>query len=55
MSYLNYKKLNVWQKSMDLAEEIYAITTRLPKSETLGLISQLRRACVSVSSNIAEG
>ena len=52
---MNYKELKVWQKSMDLAEEIYKLTSKLPLDETYGLISQLKRACVSIPSNIAEG
>ena len=51
----NYKDLVSWQKSMQLAVEVYKLTRLLPKEETYGLISQLRRAAVSVSSNIAEG
>lgn len=44
-----------WQKSMDLVEQIYRMTRELPKEELYGLASQLRRAVVSVASNIAEG
>ena len=51
----SYKDLIVWQKSMLLAKQIYAITSTFPKSELLGLISQMRRATVSIPSNIAEG
>ena len=51
----DYKDLISWQKSMKLAVEVYRLTGRLPKEETYGLVSQLRRAVVSVSSNIAEG
>ena len=50
-----YKKLQVWQKSIDLAVEIYKITEKLPKQEQYGLISQINRAVVSIASNIAEG
>lgn len=51
----SYTELKVWQKGMDMVEEIYHITLKLPESERFGLISQLRRAAVSVPSNIAEG
>src|SRR5690554_5685136 len=50
-----YKKLQVWQKSIDLAVEIYRITEKLPKQEQYGLISQINRAVISIPSNIAEG
>ena len=50
-----HKDLIVWQKSMDMAVEIYAITKYFPKSEEFGLVSQMRRAVVSIPSNIAEG
>lgn len=51
----DYKKLVVWQKSMDLALEIYKISKKLPEDEKFGLCSQMRRAVVSIPSNIAEG
>lgn len=51
----SYKDLMVWQKSMSLAVKIYRTTQKLPASERFGLTSQLRRASVSVPSNIAEG
>jgi len=50
-----YKKLQVWQKAIDLAVEIYKITEKLPKQEQYGLISQINRAVISIPSNIAEG
>jgi len=50
-----HKDLIVWQKAMDLVEELYRLTETMPKSETYGLTSQIRRAAVSVPSNIAEG
>ncbi|MBR6552665.1 MAG: four helix bundle protein [Clostridia bacterium] len=50
-----YKELTVWKKSMELVKEIYTITKRLPKEETYGLSDQMRRAAVSIPSNIAEG
>jgi four helix bundle protein len=51
----SYRDLIVWQKSIDLVLEIYGATQSFPKTETYGLVSQLRRAAVSVPSNIAEG
>jgi four helix bundle protein len=51
----SYKDLRVWRQSVDLALEIYRETQNFPKHELYGLTSQLRRAAVSVSSNIAEG
>jgi four helix bundle protein len=50
-----FRDLVVWQKAIDLVTEIYRVTQKLPKEEMFGLISQLRRAAVSVPSNIAEG
>ena len=51
----NYKELKVWQRSYQLCLEIYGITKGFPKEERYGLSSQIRRAAVSVPSNIAEG
>ena len=51
----NYRDLIVWQKAMAMAKRTYALTQGLPKSEAYGLLSQIRRAAVSVPSNIAEG
>ncbi|MBN1981845.1 MAG: four helix bundle protein [Chitinivibrionales bacterium] len=51
----NYRDLIVWQKSMDLVVAVYEITKRFPKEEVYGLTSQIRRAVVSIPSNIAEG
>ena len=50
-----YRDLVVWQKGIALAREIYILTTKLPSDEKFGLVSQMRRAAVSVPSNIAEG
>lgn len=50
-----YKKLFVWQKSIELVKEIYKVTEHFPKSELYGLTSQIRRASVSIPSNIVEG
>lgn len=51
----NYKDLKVWQKSMDLAEKVYMLTSTYPKEEKYGLISQIQRSVISIPSNIAEG
>lgn len=51
----NFEKLNVWKVAIELAKDIYASTKEFPSSEIYGLTNQLRRAIVSVSSNIAEG
>lgn len=50
-----YRDLAAWHKSVDLVCEIYRITACFPKEELYGLVSQLRRAAVSIPSNIAEG
>ncbi len=55
MGYIVFKDLKVWQISMDLVEEVYELTKLLPKEENFGLSLQIRRAAVSVPSNIAEG
>jgi len=47
--------LLVWQKSMVLAKQIYEVTRTFPREEKFGLVSQMRRAAVSIPSNIAEG
>ena len=51
----NYMDLVAWQKAMDLVELIYEATTAFPREERFGLTNQLRRASVSIPSNIAEG
>ncbi|MDP3986036.1 MAG: four helix bundle protein [Candidatus Veblenbacteria bacterium] len=51
----SFKDLVVWQKAIELAVIVYQLTQKFPNQETYGLVSQLRRAAVSVSSNIAEG
>ena len=51
----SFRDLQVWQKAMDLADSVYTITADFPRSEMFGLASQLRRAAVSIPSNIAEG
>ena len=50
-----YKNLKVWQKSVSLATNIYELTKAFPQEERFGITSQIRRAVVSISSNIAEG
>jgi four helix bundle protein len=50
-----HKKLEIWQEGVDLATHIYLVTEQFPKSEVYGLSSQMRRAVVSIPSNIAEG
>lgn len=52
---ISYKDLIVWQKSIKLVTEIYLLTSKFPKSELFGIVSQMRRAVVSIPSNIAEG
>jgi len=51
----SYRDLLVWQKGMALAKQVYALTRSFPDDERFGLVSQMRRAAVSVPSNIAEG
>ena len=52
---MSYRDLEVWQMAMDLVEECYRLSDAFPKDERFGLTSQLRRAAVSIPSNIAEG
>lgn len=51
----SYKELKVWQKSIELTQEIYKLTSQFPKTELFGLIPQMRRSAVTIPSNIAEG
>ena len=51
----DYKQLKIWQRSFQLAVEVYKITAKFPKHEIYNLTSQLRRASTSISTNIAEG
>lgn len=51
----NFRKLIVWQKSIELVKNIYTLTRTLPKEEKYNLISQMTRSAVSIPSNIAEG
>ncbi len=55
MSIKSFRDLRVWQAGMDLVEEIYRLTQAFPQREIYGLTSQIQRAAVSTSSNIAEG
>lgn len=50
-----HKDLNVWKKSVDFVTNIYGVTDKFPKAEMFGLTSQIRRAAISIPSNIAEG
>ena len=52
---MNYNNLKVWQKADDLVFEIYKITKKFPRDELYGLTSQLRRASLSIPTNIVEG
>lgn len=52
---ISYKDLIVWQKSIVLVKIIYSLTSKFPENEKFGIINQLRRAVVSIPSNIAEG
>lgn len=51
----SYRDLRVWQRAMELVFGVYDVTRSFPKDELYGLVSQMRRAAVSVPSNIAEG
>ncbi len=55
MAVKDYRELIAWQKAMNLVERVYRVTENFPKHEIYGLTSQLRRAVVSIPSNIAEG
>lgn len=55
MAIQNYRDLTVWQDGVRLTQEVYAVTGRFPTHEQFGLTNQLRRAAVSIPSNIAEG
>ena len=55
MAVKNYTELFAWQKSIDLVEAVYQLSSAFPREELYGLTAQIRRACVSVPSNIAEG
>lgn len=55
MALNHYRELIVWQRSMDLVAEVYRLTQQFPSAEVYGLVNQIRRAAVSIPSNIAEG
>ncbi len=55
MAVRNYRDLKVWQRGVDLVVQCYQITELFPRGELYGLVSQIRRAAVSIPSNIAEG
>ena len=55
MGVVDYKELIIWQKSMDLVSEVYKLVKKLPREENYALSDQIRRASVSIPSNIAEG
>ena len=55
MTVRNYSELIAWQKAMDLVERVYACTKSFPREELYALTNQLRRAVVSIPSNVAEG
>ena len=55
MSMASFKELLVWQRGVELAQELYRSTSKLPSTEVFGLKSQMCRAAVSIPSNIAEG
>lgn len=52
---LPYRKLQIWLKAINIVKHTYQVTKKLPKEELYGLVMQMRRAAVSVASNIAEG
>ena len=51
----SYKDLEIWRKAIQLIRKVYIITKTFPKEETYGLMNQMRRAAISIASNIAEG
>jgi four helix bundle protein len=51
----NFKRLKIWQRAIDIGEKIYLLTGSFPREEIYSLTDQVRRASVSISSNIAEG
>ena len=55
MYIFSFEKLEVWVEAKDFTKNVYAVTSKFPDAEKFGLISQLRRASISIASNIAEG
>jgi len=55
MHQYGFEKLNVWQNSRELTKSIYLLTKSFPQDEKFGIVSQMRRCAISISSNIAEG
>ncbi len=55
MSYYSFEDMNVWKLAMEIAERVFHLTSKLPRSEDYGLTSQIRRSALSISANIAEG
>ena len=52
--YLSFSEMPIWQEAMEVAEQVFAVTDRLPRKEDYGFTSQIRRAALSISANIAE-
>ncbi len=55
MKITSFKQLIVWQRAMELVEEVYRLSRKLPPAERFGLVSQMQRSAISIPSNIAEG
>ncbi len=55
MKVKDYKDLKVWQRGIEIVDKIYSVTAKFPKEEVYGLVVQMRKAAVSIPSNIAEG
>jgi len=53
-SYLSFRDMPIWQTAMEVAEQVFAVTDKLPRKEDYGFTSQVRRAALSISANIAE-
>lgn len=51
----NFKELKIWKKSREMTKKVYFLTRSFPEEERFGIISQIRRAAISIPSNIAEG